>query len=309
MSLRFITQVENTVQKYFDYFIKEKTNQFKIFYQTEIQTILEMFDYDHFEQIEHTTYYENLLNNFEYINKFDGFESFQTQLKDENVILYAYILLFISKEIKTKKLNIINDINEIYYLTWWITNEIKNIPNTHRIDGDIFFQDYDEVYDKILSNYENTMLMPEIINQVKKFKWIEININDRYCVEDVIDILIKKYNKEPQNNLIEWIHNWLIPHIEFHIHFVYFIDKLFQNDLLNEEVFQISSIRDILFNIPVCCYIETSSIKFEKKAFNKKLYKYIINKKEQIEKEKQKVKEANIPIIKDIVNYIIVKYI
>ena len=53
MSLRFITQVENTVQKYFDYFIKEKTNQFKIFYQREIEIIFDEFHYDLDEQIEH----------------------------------------------------------------------------------------------------------------------------------------------------------------------------------------------------------------------------------------------------------------
>jgi hypothetical protein len=128
-------------------------------------------------------------------------------------------------------------------------------------------------------------------------------------VEDIIDILIEKYKNKLPSNLINWFHEWLIPFIECHQHFVYFIDKLFQNNLLNEEVFQISQTRDILFNIPLCSYIGTISKVCKPNAFNKKLYKYITNKKEQIEKEIEKVKELNLPVIKDIVNYIIVKYI
>jgi hypothetical protein len=308
MSLRFVTQIENACQKYFDYFIKEKINNFKIFFNTEIQSILDEYNYDEFEQVEELENHNRILNNIDLINNFNSFESFQDQLKDNDNSLYAYILLFISKEIKEKKLIIINNKEEIYYLTLWITNEIKSISSSNiDIDTDIFFQDYDDVYDKILSKYENEIFMPEIINQVKKFKWLEIN--DRYCIEDVIDFLIEKYKHNLPTNLIIWFHEWLIPFIEYHLHFVYFIDKLFQNNLLNEEVFQISETRDILFNIPVCSYIGTISKGYDPKAFNKKLYKYITNKKEQIEKERKEVQQVKLPIVNDIVNYIIVKYI
>jgi hypothetical protein len=178
----------------------------------------------------------------------------------------------------------------------------KEIKNYNSFDIE---DNYDTIYDSNdLNLFENKFLFVEIMKQIKKFKEFE-HITENYCIEDIICELVQVYETSENNLhfLTEWLYTWFIPFIEYHKNFIYYIDLLFDNDLLYEQAFNYSNIRNILFNIPESSF-------FTRTENYKELHNYIITKKNKIVKEINTVKEIkDFPIIKDIVEHILVKYI
>jgi hypothetical protein len=278
MSINFINQVNNVTQKYFSYFIKERLPSFETFFQ-EINVSYELqLNYELF-------IIENIFS--------------QEDLQEENHILYEIILCFIIEELKNKQLNFFT-LFERYLLSYWLDKEIK-IYGSFSFDNNYYVEAYES---NDLNLFENKFLFIEIMKQIKNFKDFE-HITEDYCIEDIIYELVEVYETSENNlhSLTEWLYSWFIPFIEYHRNFIYYIDLLFDNDLLYEQAFNYSNMRNILFNIPESSF-------FTRTENYKDLYTYIITKKNKIIKEIKTVKEIkDFPIIKDIVEHILVKYI
>lgn len=303
MSLEFKTLLNNTIDKYFNHFFEKRLEQFENFFQECLRNIVDLE-------------YKNLLwNKFKTINNLQQFLEFKESINENTEYndLLAIIILFIYNDYMD-----LNNFNKIekYVVSIYLSTEYEirynyfskrilevSLSNQIRydfndLDNIAFNNKFIDIYNKYLSKRIVTELYLKIPELKEEINCVEL-LNELNFFPGLFSTFINKCPKK----LVENVCIIVLSNLELYYNILVELEVLRKSNILNDKILQVGNIRNLLFSIPDDTYL----LKFTK--YNENIYKFIKQTKKQILLEKEGIKILENNISKDIINYIINKYI